>query len=70
MPDLKIIDDIDPFIAAGIFQEFIAQMDLGLVIRPGQKFEDILPGLTLVLTESIDEPDVFRITLSEASLAV
>lgn len=68
-PDLKITDPIDPFIASAIFRELIARMDLGLVIRPGQEFDDILPGLTMVITESVDEPDVFRISLTEASLA-
>lgn len=68
-PDLKITDLIDPFIASAIFRELIARMDLGLVIRLGQEFDDILPGLTMVITESVDEPDVFKISLTETSLA-
>lgn len=68
-PDFRIIDPIEPFLAASIFRELVERMDQGVEINPGQPIEDILPGLVLEISEASDESDMLTISLSKASLA-
>ena len=67
--DFRIIDPIEPFLAASIFRELVERMDQGAEINPGQEIGDILSGLVLEISEASDESDMLTISLSEASLA-
>lgn len=67
--DFRMEAPIDPFMAVAIFRELVERMDQGMNINPGQRIEDILPGLVLEISESSDESDVLTISLSGSSLA-
>lgn len=68
-PNLQIREPIDPFMAEAILHELVERMDQGVEINPGQRIEDILPGLVLEISEASDESDMLTISLSQASLA-
>lgn len=68
-PDFRIINPIEPFLAVSIFRELVERMDQGLDINPGQRLEDVVPGVVLSIAESAEETDMLTISLSEVSLA-
>jgi hypothetical protein len=68
-PDLQIREPLDSFMAVAILRELVERMDQGMDINPGQRLEDVVPGVVLEISESADEIDMLTISLSEASLA-
>ncbi|WP_154669403.1 hypothetical protein [Ruminiclostridium cellobioparum] len=55
--------------AVAILREMVEQMDQGVEINPGQRLEDVVPGVILEVSEASDESDMLTISVSEASLA-
>ncbi len=68
-PNLQIREPLDPFMAVAILREMVEQMDQGVEINPGQRLEDVVPGVILEVSEASDESDMLTISVSEASLA-
>ena len=62
--NLQIRQPIDTFVAVAILRELVERMDQGVEINPGQRLEDVIPGLVLKISESSDESDMLTISLS------
>lgn len=54
-PDLQIETTDDPYFAEAILRELVERMDQGAEISAGQQFNDVMPGVDLITTESVDD---------------
>ena len=55
--------------AVAILRELVERMDHGVEINPGQRLEDVVPGVVLEISEASVESDMLTISLTETSLA-